>query len=143
MEIELIKKELTYRTSRSGGSGGQNVNKVETKVEVLFPIATSQGLSDVEKALILEKLAAQITQFGVLQVVNQTERTQLANKILAEKRLLKLLQKSLVKEKVRLKKAVPKAVIESRLKEKRNNAVKKQARKKVNSDNDVDLFSDK
>lgn len=140
MDIELLKKELTFRTSRSGGSGGQNVNKVETKVEAMLDLNASLALTSDEKVLVFDRLANQITQFGVLQVVNQTERTQLANRQLAVKRLVKLVQKSLIQEKIRLKKPVPKSVVEARLNEKQHHATKKQTRKKVNTANDVDLF---
>ena len=76
MNVELLKREMQYRTVRSGGSGGQNVNKVETKVEIIWDINASQVFNDADKALIFNKLENQINKEGLLQVVNQTERSQ-------------------------------------------------------------------
>lgn len=129
MNAELLKQELTYRTARSGGKGGQNVNKVETKAEALFEVATSNALSDAEKALVLEKLANKISAEGILAVTNQTERSQLMNKTLAEEKLLRLVTKALEKTKPRRATAIPKAVIAERLKEKKRTAEKKSTRK--------------
>jgi ribosome-associated protein len=143
MDLEILKKELNYRTSRSGGSGGQNVNKVETKVEMLLDVTASSALADDEKELIFNKLENQISKEGILSVVNQTERSQLANKILAEKKLIRLVEKALVKEAERKETKTPPSVLAARLNEKKRNGVKKAARKKVRPDDTgSDLFSD-
>ncbi len=141
MNIEILKKELIYKTARSSGKGGQNVNKVETKVEISFLLAGSNAFSDAEKALLQEKLSPQITQAGLLQIVNQTERSQLANKILAEKRLIKLLTKALIPKKQRLATKIPQSVVAKRLSDKKANAEKKTQRKKVEVKKDFDLFA--
>jgi ribosome-associated protein len=130
MDIELLLKELTYRTSRAGGPGGQNVNKVESKVEAVLHIASCTALSDSEKTTILEKLADRISAEGLVSSVNQTARTQQVNKELAEKKLIKLLEKALkpvVKRKIP---PIPRSVIEARHEAKKRNAEKKEYRKK-------------
>ena len=129
MNIELLKQELTFRTARSGGKGGQNVNKVETKAEALFEVATSNALDDAEKALVFEKLANKISGEGILAVMNQTERSQLMNKTLAEEKLLRLLEKALQKEKPRKATRIPKSVVAERLKDKKKTGEKKSARR--------------
>src|SRR6187431_848438 len=95
MEWNTILKELTYRTSRSSGAGGQHVNKTETKVEVLFDVMTSAGLSDEEKELVNSKLANRINEEGVLSVNSQKSRSQLDNKDNAIEKLNHLLVKAL------------------------------------------------
>ncbi len=141
MNIELLKREFQYRTARSGGSGGQNVNKVETKVEIIWDIQASQVFTDTEKALIFSKLENNISKESFLQVVNQTERTQLGNKALAEKKIIKLIEKSLIVEKPRKILKTPPSVIEARKREKRADSIKKATRRKVrmHSNDDSDL----
>ena len=146
MNIDLLKRELTYRTARSGGSGGQNVNKVETKVEVLLDVAASEVFSDEDKRLIFSSLENKISKEGILSAVNQTERSQLANKILAEKKLVKLVQKALIKEAERKPTMTPPSVVAARKRDKRQTAEKKATRKKVriapDSDSDFFLFTE-
>lgn len=129
MDAELLKTELDYRTSRSGGKGGQNVNKVETKVEARFHVANSEALTDAEKALILEKLAPQISGDGFFSVTNQTDRSQLTNKQKAEEKLVALIEKALIVPKKRKKVRIPTSVIEERKKEKKAQSEKKASRR--------------
>jgi len=130
MNWQTILTELTFRTSRSSGAGGQHVNKTETKVEVLLDINASAGLSDEEKSTIQSRLASRINDEGVLQLTSQKSRSQFSNKEDSIERLQALIEKALI-PKVKRKRTKPsKEAIEDRLSEKKQNAEKKLSRKK-------------
>ncbi|MCC7506995.1 MAG: aminoacyl-tRNA hydrolase [Saprospiraceae bacterium] len=129
MNTDLLKSELEYRTSRSGGKGGQSVNKLETKVEARFNVAESNALSETEKTLVLEKLAHLISSEGILSITNQTARSQLANKDLATAKLIARIEKALRPRKKRRPTAIPEEVKQARAEEKRRRSAIKANRR--------------
>jgi ribosome-associated protein len=129
MSIDLS-AEITFRTARSGGKGGQNVNKVETMVEGYFHLASSVLLTDEQKVLIQEKLMHRINAEGMLQVRSQEERTQLGNKQLVIKKMNELVSKAMLRPKKRVPTKPSKAVIEKRIQFKKRLSDKKQQRRK-------------
>ena len=129
MNKEIIKTELNYKAVRSSGAGGQNVNKVSTKIQITFALETSNGLMDEEKITLTEKLSNRITKDNFIIIECDETRSQLKNKELAVKRLFILLENALKKEKKRLVTKVPKRVIRKRLEDKKNQSEKKLNRK--------------
>ena len=125
-----LQKEITYKTSRSGGKGGQNVNKVSSKVELLFDVSKSLLFTDEEKLLLIGKLQSRFNKDGLVQVICDEERSQYLNKEKAVERLIILLSKALIKPKVRKPTKVSKQAKALRLNNKRIHAEKKDSRKK-------------
>jgi ribosome-associated protein len=120
--------EFIFTASRSGGPGGQNVNKVSSKVELRFHVDQSQLLTTEEKQLIKEKLATKITSEGFLQIIAQAERSQLLNKQAAVKKFYHLLTRSLTKPKVRKPTKPTAASVNERLQRKKKDSDKKNNR---------------
>jgi ribosome-associated protein len=126
-----VSKEVRFQTSRSGGKGGQNVNKVETSVEAYFEVDCSLILNADQKALIKEKLASRINSEGLLQVRSQIHRTQLANKDEVIKKMNLLIHQALKKPKKRIATKPSRAAKERRIEGKVKQSQKKSERQKV------------
>jgi len=126
--ISIPDGEVTFTASRSGGPGGQNVNKVSSKVTLAFDLRGSAALSDDQKRRIAERLATRINNDGILQVVSQRTRSQDMNRVDAIARFSELLRQTLTPRRARVKTRVSKTAKEQRLQEKRKHSVKKQTR---------------
>ena len=122
-------KELTYKTSRSSGAGGQNVNKVETSVTVMWNVAESECFSIEGKEMIFDKLKNRINSEGILQLTVSESRTQLQNKKIATDKILEIVEKSLFIPKRRKPTKPSKSKIEKRIKTKKQLSEKKENRR--------------
>lgn len=129
MEIDKILKELKFKAVRSSGPGGQHVNKTATKVELLFSLMNSEGLSESEKERLQKRLKSRLLSDGNVMLQCGETRSQFRNKKLAIDRLLSLLEENLKVKKFRKKTTPSKSIIEKRLQTKKNIGLKKASRK--------------
>lgn len=124
--ISIPVDELHFRFTRGGGPGGQNVNKVETRVELLFDVTNSKNLTDEQKSVVRSKLASRINANGLLRIVVSKSRSQLQNREIAIERFIKLLQNALTPQRKRVPTRIPDEMKEKRLKyKKRRSEIKK------------------
>ena len=128
--VSIPEDELQFDASRSGGPGGQNVNKVSSRVTLTFDLNTSTSLSDDQKLTILQKLAGRINKHGVLRVISQRTRSQELNRADATERFSELIREALTPQRRRVKTRVPRAAHARRVEEKKKRAVVKQTRSK-------------
>ena len=129
METEKILKELSFKAVRSSGAGGQNVNKVSSKVVLTFDFNNSAALNEEQKVVIAKKLATKLTSEGLLILNCDEDRSQLKNKTIIVKRFLDLIKKALLVAKKRKPTKIPRAAVEKRIKAKRNLSEIKQNRR--------------
>ena len=132
MNNQDLFSELHFKAIRSSGAGGQNVNKVSSKVVLSFDVVNSQFISEEEKLRIISKLQSRLTKDNVLILSCDEDRSQFKNKDIVTKRFFELLYKSLQIEKKRISTKVPKSVIKKRLKDKKFLSETKKNRQKPN-----------
>ena len=130
IKIETVSPEIEFATSRSSGPGGQNVNKVNTKVTMKFDVKQSQLLTEEEKVVILSKLYSKITVDGVLVLVSQEKRSQLENKQNVIAKFNLLMQKAFEKKKLRKATKPSKGSAQERMKRKKQHSEKKKWRQR-------------
>ena len=128
--VSIPETELHFDASRSGGPGGQNVNKVSSRVMLTFDVVNSPSITADQKQVLLRKLAARINKEGVLRVVSQRTRSQELNRTDATERFAELVRQALTPQRVRVKTRVPGSARQSRRQEKKKRAVVKQGRSK-------------
>lgn len=128
--VSIPEDEFRFSFSRSSGPGGQNVNKTDTRVTLLFDVLNSPGLSEEQKGRILRRLATRINKDGVMRVVSQRHRTQAANREAAVERFCELLREALKKAPPRRRTRPPRAAKERRLAEKKRRGKLKRERSK-------------
>ncbi len=134
MESEKIISELKYKAVRSSGAGGQNVNKVSSKVVLSFDLKNSHALSEEEKTILETKLASRLTSDQILIINCDEDRSQLKNKEIVTKRFIEIIKTGLIVPKIRKSTKVPKSVIKKRLKDKKTLSNIKESRKKPDLD---------
>ena len=134
MEIQTILSEVKYKAVRSSGAGGQNVNKISSKVVLTFDLSTSQGFSEEEKLLLEINLHNRLTTDLILILNCDEDRSQIKNKEIVTKRFLDIIKKGLYVPKERKATKIPKAVIRKRIKDKKNVSEIKKFRQKPNID---------
>jgi len=127
---DLIYRELQFRTSRSGGAGGQHVNKVESKVSAFWDVTASTSITPMQKDLITNKLSNRISNEGILQLDSSESRSQIKNRKSVVERFFKLLEFALKEDKTRRATKVPRSVILQRMDRKKKQSYKKQSRSK-------------
>lgn len=130
MEPSKIKSELQFKAVRSSGAGGQNVNKVSSKVVLSFDLKNSQALSEEEKMRLETKLLSRLTSDLVLILNCDEDRSQLKNKVIVTKRFLDIITLGLHIPKIRKATKIPKSVIRKRIKDKKNVSEIKKSRRK-------------
>lgn len=126
--LSIPDEELTFTASRSGGPGGQNVNKVNSRVTLRFDVAASRSLSPEQKRRVISKLATRVSGEGVMRVVARSSRSQAVNRDAAEERFAELLRIALAPSKLRIKTGVPATKRRSRVEEKRHRSEIKRER---------------
>ena len=132
MNKEKLLSELDFKAVRSSGAGGQNVNKVSSKVVLMFDLEKSSAISEEEKELLRKKIAQKLTQNNVLILNCDEDRSQVKNKSIVIKRFLSIIEKGLHKPKIRRATKAPRSVKEKRLNSKKIMSALKQNRKKPN-----------
>jgi ribosome-associated protein len=130
-QLSIPLSELRFTASRSSGPGGQNVNKVNTRVTLWFDVANSPGLSDHQKELIRNHLPTRVSKAGVLRVVSQKHRSQSFNRDEAIERFMSLLRESLLEVSPRKQTTIPRAARKRRLDEKKHRSFIKDGRSKA------------
>ena len=131
MDKAILLSELNFKAVRSSGAGGQNVNKVSSKMVLIFDVATSQGLDEEEKQLLQTKLKTKISQENLLILTCDEDRSQFKNKRIIIKRFFEMLEKALTKPKVRKATRITKGANEKRIQEKKKAGEIKAGRKKL------------
>ena len=134
MDIERLVKELTFKATRSGGAGGQHVNKVSSKVILTFDLVSSTVLEENEKEILLKNLKTRLTKDKLLLLNCSESRSQHKNKELVINRFLKIISEGLKVKKVRKKSKVSRATNKKRLEKKSRHALKKSNRRKPRID---------
>ncbi len=128
ISIEDLIKEITFRTSRSSGSGGQYVNKVETRVEALLDVNNCISLTELQRTKVKHRLKNRINANGILVVSCSETRSQKRNRKIAAERLVDLISVALAKKKIRKKTGIPAGITRKRLKRKKEQSEKKSRR---------------
>lgn len=128
--LQDFSSEFSFQASRSSGAGGQNVNKVNSRIELRFSVYNSQILSDEQKAILLSKLASKLTDEGILIITSQVSRSQLENKEICIEKFYKLVEKALTPSKPRKATKPTTASKRKRLEQKKEVSEKKQLRRK-------------